>query len=93
MSREMFFMVYVNIKGAVQSAHLYTVNSENFARTLFSQNFTFRESKTSRNGKITLSFIDIGKPCFSRDFSHYNMSFNAIRENKILAKISKSTVV
>ena len=24
--------------------------------------------KPSRNGKITLSFIDIGKPCLSREF-------------------------
>ena len=34
-----------------------TVNSEIFATTVF-----------SRNGKITLSFIDIGKPCLSREF-------------------------
>ena len=27
----------------------------------------FRENKTSRNGKITLSFIDIGKSCLSRE--------------------------
>ena len=49
----------------------YTVNSEIFARTLFSRNFTyakFRENTPSRNGKNTLSFIDIRKPCLSRDF-------------------------
>ena len=42
-----------------------------FARTLFSRNFAwakFRERKPSRNGKITLSFIDIGKSCLSCGF-------------------------
>ena len=29
---------------------------------------SFVKIKPSRNGKITLSFIDIGKPCLSRDF-------------------------
>ena len=54
---------------------------------------SFVKMKPSPNGKITMSFIDIGKTCLSRDFFHItNMSFNAIRENKILAKISESTV-
>ena len=53
---------------------------------------SFVKIKPSRNGKITLSFIDIGKHCLSRDFYIINKSFNAIRENKILAKISESTV-
>ena len=47
-----------------------TVNSEIFARTLFSQNFAyakFRENKPSRNGKITLSLFDIGKSCLNRE--------------------------
>ena len=53
---------------------------------------SFVEIKPSRNDKITLSFIDIGKSCLSRNFFHItNLSFNAIRENKILAKISEST--
>ena len=34
------------------------------------------------------SFIDIGKPCLSREF----FTTLIIRENKILAKISESTV-
>ena len=55
---------------------------------------SFVKIKPSRNGKITLSFIDIGTSCPSRFFFHItNISFNAIRENKILAKISESTVV
>ena len=29
----------------------------------------FRENKPSRYGKITLTFIDIGKSCISREFS------------------------
>ena len=54
---------------------------------------SFVKIKPSRNGKITLSFIDIGKSCLSREFFTSLMSFNAIRKNKILAKISESTVV
>ena len=43
----------------------------------FSPNFNFRETshmrsfvkiKPSRNGKITLFFIDLGKPCLSHEF-------------------------
>ena len=35
--------------------------------------------KPSQNGKITLSFIDIGKACLSHEFLHVtNMSSNAI---------------
>ena len=48
-----------------------TVNSEIFARVLFSRNFAyakFRENKTSRNAEITLSFADICKSCPSREF-------------------------
>ena len=46
---------------------------------------SFVKIKLLRNGKITLSFIDKGHIT--------NMSFNAIRENKVLAKISEFTVV
>ena len=42
----------------------YTVNSEIFARVLFTRNFV--KIKPSRNGEITLSFTDIGKSCPSR---------------------------
>ena len=66
----------------------------------FSHGFYFRETsrmrsivklKPSRNGEITMSFtVDVGKSCpKSRFFSVANMSFNAIRENKNLAKISE----
>ena len=52
------------------------------------------ENKTLANGKITLSFIDIGKSCLNRKLFHIaNVSFHVIRENKILAKISESTVM
>ena len=47
------------------------VISEIFARTLFSRTLAyakFREKKPTRNGKITLSFIDIGKFWLSREF-------------------------
>ena len=45
---------------------LVTVNSEIFARVLFSRNFV--KLKPSRNGKITLPFTDIGISCPSREF-------------------------
>ena len=55
---------------------------------------SFVKIKPSRNSKVTLSFIEIGKSCLNRQFLHIiNMSFKAIREIKILAKISESTVI
>ena len=72
-----------------------------FVRDVFTDNYCkfgnfreeFRENKPSRNGKITLSFIDTVKYCLSPEFfTSLIMSFNAIRENKILAKISESIV-
>ena len=48
-----------------------TVNSEIFARVLFSQNFAyakFRGNKTLQNGTITPLFSDIGKSCLSCEF-------------------------
>ena len=53
---------------------------------------SFVKIKSSRNGEITLSFTDIGKSYPSRDFLMSQICFNAIRENKILAKISEFTV-
>ena len=43
--------------------------------------------KSSRNGEITLSFIDIGYIAIVTNFVGANMSFNAFCKNKILAKI------
>ena len=68
-----------------------TVNSEVFARVYFRETLRLRsfvKIKPSRNGQITLSFTDEGKPGPSREC----MSFNAILENKILAKISEFIV-
>ena len=53
---------------------------------------SFVKIKPSRIGDITLSVTDIGKSYPVRDFYVANMSFNAIRENKIHAKISEFTV-
>ena len=53
---------------------------------------SFVKIKLSRIGDITLPFTDIGKSCPVRDFYVANVSFNIIRENKILAKISEFTV-
>ena len=55
-----------------------TVNSVIFARTLF-----------SRNGKITRSFIDIGKSCLSRKFFTSLICFLMLFANiKFLRKFS-----
>ena len=69
-----------------------TVNTEIFASVLHSHMRSFVIKKSSRNGEITLLFTDICKLCPSCDFSATIMSFNAYRENKILAKISGFTV-
>ena len=90
------------------------VNSQIFARVLFSQNFAYHmqslvKIKSSWNAEITLLFTDICKSCPSREFLAsqtclltliiekiygftYDMSFNAIRDNKIIAKISGFTI-
>ena len=67
-----------------------TVNSEIFAEASHVRSFAI--IKPSRMDDITLSFTDIGKSCPVRDFFVANVSFSAIRENKILAKISEFTV-
>ena len=54
---------------------------------------SFVKIKSSQNGEITLSTTDIVKSCSRRDFYVASMSFNAICENKNLAKISRFTVI
>ena len=50
----------------------------------------FVKIKSLRDGEITLSLTDIGKSCHCCEFiTVANMSFNAIRKNKILSKISE----
>ena len=51
----------------------------------------FRENKPSRNGKITLSFIDIGEPCLSGEFFTSLICRLILFAKKNLAKISEST--
>ena len=60
-----------------------SVNSEIFVSVLFSQ------IEPSRNHEITLPFTDVCKNHvpYAIFFKFANKSFNAIRENKILAKI------
>ena len=49
--------------------------------------------KPSQNGKITLSFTKIKvNHSLVAKFEHANMSFNAIRENKIITNISEFTL-
>ena len=47
-----------------------------------------------QNGKIPLSFADVGKSChyLVTNFNMANMSFKVIHRNKFLIKISKFTV-
>ena len=54
---------------------------------------SFMKIKPSQNGKITLSFIDIGKSCLSHElFTSLICLLMLFREIKFLAKISESTV-
>ena len=54
---------------------------------------SFVKIKLSRNGEITLLFTDEGKYPLVVNFNVANISFSAICENKILAKISEFTVL
>ena len=71
---------------------MHTVNSEIFATVLISRNF--REIKTLakwQNHSVVYWYMYIMPR--SRIPNVANMPFNAIRENKILAKISEFTVI
>ena len=52
----------------------------------------FVKIKPSRNGEITLSFMDVNHASIAIHFYFANMSFNVLRENKIIAKISEITM-
>ena len=75
-----------------------SVHSEIFARVLFSRKFTyakFHENKSSRPHEFTKSlcrFLTWVNHALVASFNVANKFFNAIRENKILAKISEFTV-
>ena len=65
----------------------------NFHQCFIKWNWSFVKIKPSQNGEITLLFTDVGKSCPSFEFSMLKICiFNAILENKILAKISKFTL-
>ena len=71
-----------------------TVKSDIFARVSFTETSLMRgfvKIKPLHNGEITLRqpFIDVGN---SREFLKCQICLNAIRENKILVKISEFTV-
>ena len=53
---------------------------------------SFVKIKSSQIGEITLPFTDKSKSHHRREFLTSQMCFNAIRENKILAKNSELTV-
>ena len=70
-----------------------TVNSENFARFLFSQNYAkFRENKILTKWRNLCHFLMKVNHVIVANFYIADMSFNAIRDNKIAAKISEFTV-
>ena len=75
---------------------LSTVNSEIFARILFSRNFAyaeFRENKNPRKIVKTLClYLMKANHIKVANFYLANMPFNATRENKILANIYEVTV-
>ena len=48
--------------------------------------------KRSQYGEITLSFTDVGNSYPSQELNMANMPLSAIRENKILAKISEYNI-
>ena len=54
---------------------------------------SFVKIKSMRNGETTLSFTDKVNHAIVTIFNVANTSFNAVRENKILAKISEFTVI
>ena len=59
----------------------------------FCEVFIFAKIKSLRNVEINLLFTYEGKSCHSREFlRRKSMSFNAIHENIIFLKISKTTV-
>ena len=73
-----------------------TVNSEIFARVLFSRNFTytkFREIKSSVKWRNHCRLLIKENHALVANFYVSNMSYNDSRENKILAKISGFTVM
>ena len=53
---------------------------------------SFLKIKPSRNGKVILSFTDIGISCPSSEFLTSQICLNAISKNKILTKCSGFTV-
>ena len=70
-----------------------TVNSEIFVRGLFSRNFAsakFRDNKTLAKSLCRL-LIEVNHALVA-NFIVTNISYNAVRGNKILAKISEFTV-
>ena len=73
-----------------------TVNSKIFAMFFFSRNFAyakFLENYTSQNGESLCHLLMKINHVIVVNFYVANMSFNAIQENKFLAKISEFTVL
>ena len=65
------FLKVLSVMGQLMKVWYFphTVNSEFFARVLFSRNFaSFVKIKSSPKGEITLSFTYESKSCHSREF-------------------------
>ena len=71
-----------------------TVNSEIFARVLILRNSHIRVSRKLNSGAKSLCclLMEVNHALVA-NFNVANMSFDAIRENKVLAKISGLTVL
>ena len=72
---------------------LNTVNSELFARNLFSRNFAYAKFHESKILAKSLCYLLMKvNHVIVMNIYVSNMSFNAVRKNKILAKMSEFTV-
>ena len=91
MKQNIFIAIIQNHDGKDSAPYIsFTVYSEIFAMVLFLRDGSISFVKiNSLNGVIALLFTDAGKSCPSLVF----LSFNAIRENKILAKLSEFTIL
>ena len=67
----LYVLLFLEKEAEIGGRVITTVNSEFFAKALFSRNYmrSFVKIMPSQNGKITLSFTDLGKSCHCREFN------------------------
>ena len=81
----------VTFLDAIQKTNFLAMGLRKLSRAFYFRE-TFVKIKPSKNGEITMSFTDVSKKGPCSEFNVKNTSFNAIHDNKILAKISKFSV-